>query len=280
MTVFNTIQEIRSYVLTQKQAGKSIGFVPTMGALHKGHLSLIETSKSQNDITICSIFVNPIQFTNPDDLAKYPQTLEADCAMLEAAGCDAVFAPSVHEMYPEPTIIKFDFGHLETVMEGKFRPGHFNGVGIVVSKLFNIMQPDRAYFGQKDLQQTAVIRQLIKDLGFQIEMIICDTFREGCGLAMSSRNKNILPKHKKYSREIYNLLTISGVSVWAGQPVEEIQQFAQKIMGYFPEYKLEYFEIVNTNTLMPVTERQPKGQTAICMAAYLGKVRLIDNLVF
>jgi pantoate--beta-alanine ligase len=280
MKVFNTIQEIRNYVLTQKQAGKSIGFVPTMGALHKGHLSLIETSKSQNDLTICSIFVNPIQFNNPEDLAKYPQTLEADCTMLDGVGCGAVFAPSVQEMYPEPTAIKFNFGNLETVMEGKFRPGHFNGVGIVVSKLFNIVQPDRTYFGQKDLQQTAVIRQLIKDLSFQIELIVCDTLREDGGLAMSSRNKNILPEHKQLATEIFKLLEATMLSVEVDKPIEEIQQFAHKILGYFPEYQLEYFEVVNVNTLMPVTKRQPEGQTAICIAAYLGKVRLIDNLVF
>jgi pantoate--beta-alanine ligase len=243
-------------------------------------LSLIETSKSQNDLTVCSIFVNPIQFNNPEDLAKYPRTLETDCAMLETAGCDVVFAPSAQEMYPKPSAIKLDFCALETVMEGKFRPGHFNGVGVVVSKLFHIVQPDRAYFGQKDLQQTAVIRQLINYLIFQIELVVCNTLREDSGLAMSSRNKNILPEHKRRVAEIYKLLEITAVAVVNGKPIEEIQQFADKIIGYFPEYKLEYFEVVNVNTLLPVTERQAEGQTAICIAAYLGKVRLIDNLVF
>ncbi len=280
MIVFNTIQGIHSYVLVQKQAGKSIGFVPTMGALHNGHLSLIEASKKQNDLTVCSVFVNPIQFNNPEDLAKYPRTLETDCAMLETVGCDAVFAPSAQEMYPEPTVIKFDFGNLETVMEGKFRPDHFNGVGVVVSKLFNIVQPDRTYFGQKDLQQTAVVRRLIGDLGFQIELVVCQTLREIDGLAMSSRNKNILPEHKLMANEIYKLLGVATDAFVAGKPVEAIQLLAQKTMGQFPEFRLEYFEIVNAHSLMPVAERQPKGQTAICIATYLGKVRLIDNVVF
>ena len=280
MLVFSTIASLRNYLNQERQNGKSVGFIPTMGALHVGHLSLINASKKANDLTVCSIFVNPTQFNNPEDLARYPRTLEADCAMLKPAGCDVVFAPSAEEMYAEKPIMKFDFGNLETVMEGKFRPGHFNGVGIVVSKLFNIVQPDRTYFGQKDLQQTAVIGRMIKDTSYQINFNICPTLRETDGLAMSSRNRNLLPEHRTIAAEIYKLLSEAKAQILTGKPVSEVSEFGKTYLKKFPDFQLEYFEIVNALSLETIDKVQPVSQNAICIAAYLGKVRLIDNFVF
>ena len=280
MEIFHTIAAIRTYLKLAREAGKSVGFVPTMGALHEGHLSLIAASKAQNDITVCSIFVNPIQFNNPDDLARYPRTLEADCAILAPAGCDVVFAPTAEEMYPEKPVLKFDFGDLERVMEGKFRPGHFNGVGIVVSKLFNIVQPDRTYFGQKDLQQVAVVRRMMIDLGFQIEFYPCPTLRESDELAMSSRNRNLTPDERPKAAHIYKALNLAKENLLAGKPIKEVMQMIEKFFEQEPAFRLEYFEIVNAHTLQPVDTLQPVGQNALCVAAHLGKVRLIDNFVF
>lgn len=302
MHIFHTIASLRSYLRPERQQGKSIGFVPTMGALHEGHVSLIEASRLANDLTVCSIFVNPTQFNNPDDLARYPRTLDADCAMLDAARCDVVFAPSAEEMYgkasvgfkrqtPSPTdtlstdayskpILKFDFGDLERVMEGQFRPGHFNGVGIVVSKLFNIVQPDRTYFGQKDLQQVAVVRQMMIDLGFQIELHPCPTLREADGLAMSSRNRNLTTEERAIASHIFQGLNLAKSQLTDGQSPESVKALMEVYFAKQPAFRLEYFEIVNTHTLQPVEVLQPTGQTALCIAAFLGKVRLIDNVVF
>ncbi|MFN8348188.1 MAG: pantoate--beta-alanine ligase [Spirosomataceae bacterium] len=292
MQVFHTITDLRYFLLLQRLQGKTVGFVPTMGALHTGHLSLIEASRSANDVTVCSIFVNPIQFNNPDDLARYPRTLEADCAMLDMARCDVVFAPSAEEMYGQasvgskPTdafnkpVLKFDFGDLEHVMEGKFRPGHFNGVGIVVAKLFNIVQPDRTYFGQKDLQQVAVIRRMMIDLGFQIELHVCPTLREPDGLAMSSRNRNLTSEERNIAGHIYSGLCLAKDALIAGQSAEEVQAAVAAHFARQPSFQSEYFSIVHALTLQSVEALQPVGETALCIAAYLGKVRLIDNVVF
>jgi pantoate--beta-alanine ligase len=280
MHIFHTIASLRSYLRLERQQGKTIGFVPTMGALHEGHLSLIEASNAQNDLTVCSIFVNPIQFNNPDDLARYPRTLEADCELLKTVGYDAVFAPSVQEMYPEKSLLTFDFGDLERVMEGKFRPGHFNGVGVVVSKLFNIVQPDRTYFGQKDLQQVAVVRRMMIDLGFQIELHPRPTLREADGLAMSSRNRNLTPDERALAPYIYAGLSAAKTSLLGGRLPNDVKAWIEAYFAQQPTFRLEYFEIVNAFSLQDVTELQPEGQTALCIAAHLGKVRLIDNIVF
>ncbi len=280
MHIFPTIADLRAYLRTQRAQGKSVGFVPTMGALHEGHLSLIEASNAQNDLTVCSIFVNPIQFNNPDDLARYPRTLETDCELLQTVGCDAVFAPSVQEMYPEKSLLTFDFGDLERVMEGKFRPGHFNGVGVVVSKLFNIVQPDRTYFGQKDLQQVAVVRRMMIDLGFQIELHPRPTLREGDGLAMSSRNRNLTADERALAPHIYAGLSAAKASLLEGRSPADVKAWMDAHFAQQPAFRLEYFEIVNAFSLQDVTELQPEGQTALCIAAHLGKVRLIDNIVF
>jgi pantoate--beta-alanine ligase len=280
MQVFHTIADLRYYLLLQRLQGKSVGFVPTMGALHIGHLSLIEASRLANDLTVCSIFVNPIQFNNPDDLARYPRTLEADCVMLDIARCDVVFAPSAEEMYAEKPVLKFDFGDLERVMEGKFRPGHFNGVGIVVAKLFNIVQPERTYFGQKDLQQVAVIRRMMIDLGFQIELNVCPTLREADGLAMSSRNRNLTPDERQTASHIYKGLCTAKEALVSGKTTAEVQEVMAAHFAEQPAFRLEYFEIVHAHTLQAVEAVQPVGETALCIAAYLGKVRLIDNVIF
>lgn len=280
MQVFHSITALRLFLKNQRQQDKTVGLVPTMGALHEGHLSLIEASRAQNDITVCSIFVNPIQFNNPDDLARYPRTLEADCTMLAAVGCDAVFAPSVEEMYPEKSLLKFDFGDLERVMEGKFRPGHFNGVGIVVSKLFNIVQPDRTYFGQKDLQQVAVVRRMMIDLGFQIELHPRPTLREADGLAMSSRNRNLTADERAIAPHIFEGLKLAKTQLLEGQKPTKVKALIEEHFGKEPAFRLEYFEIVNAHTLQNVDSLQATGQTAMCIAAHLGKVRLIDNFVF
>lgn len=279
MTRFETISSLRQYLATLRFE-KTIGFVPTMGALHEGHITLIKTARQENDIVISSIFVNPVQFNNTDDLARYPRTLEEDSQQLEAAGCDVVFAPSVAEMYPESPAIRLNFGELETVLEGAFRPGHFNGVGIVVSKLFNIVQPNRAYFGQKDLQQVAVIRRLIRDLSFPVELIRCPTVREVDGLAMSSRNRNLTPAEREQAPTLFKALTLACELLTEGHSPAQAKAAVTGIFNSNPNFRLEYVEIVNADTLQLANEVLAPGQTAICLAAHLGKVRLIDNLVF
>ncbi|MFD2570118.1 pantoate--beta-alanine ligase [Spirosoma soli] len=279
MLRFETIATLRQH-LNSLHAAHSIALVPTMGALHDGHITLIDTAKRDNDVIVSSIFVNPVQFNNPDDLARYPRTLEEDCQKLEAAGCDIVFTPSVNEMYVESPVLKLNFGELETVMEGAFRPGHFNGVGIVVAKLFNIVQPNRAYFGQKDLQQVAVVRRLIRDLSFPVDLIRCPTVRENDGLAMSSRNRNLAPGEREQAPLLYKALTLAHDLLMEGQSTSQAKA---AVTGFFttnPNFRLEYVDIVNADTLQSVGEVLAPGQTAICLAAHLGNVRLIDNLVF
>lgn len=276
---FDTVSALRHY-LNSVRSEKTIGFVPTMGALHEGHVTLIDAARSENDVVVSSIFVNPTQFNNPDDLARYPRTLEDDCQKLAAAGCDVVFTPSVAEMYPEPTTLRLNFGELETVMEGAFRPGHFNGVGTVVAKLFNMVQPDKAYFGQKDLQQVAVIRRLVRDLSFGVELVRCPTVRESDGLAMSSRNRNLTDIEREQATTLFKALTLAHDLLVEGHSTTQAKA---AVTGYFtgnPHFRLEYVEIVNADTLQLASEVLAPGQTAICLAAHLGKVRLIDNLVF
>ncbi|MDZ7898098.1 MAG: pantoate--beta-alanine ligase [Arcicella sp.] len=278
MQIFNSISSLQEFLKTVRREGYSMGFVPTMGALHTGHLSLIEASKKQNDLTVCSIFVNPTQFNNAHDLSVYPRTLEADCQMLKSVGCDVVFAPTAADMYPQLPSIKLDFGDLERVMEGQFRPGHFNGVGIVVSKLFNIMQPDNAYFGQKDLQQCAVVNRLVKDLSFSLILNICPTQREMDGLAMSSRNRNLSSEQRADAPHIYKALQKAVELLKENKTSEEVKIFISQYFKALPSFKLEYFEISDFETLQPVNELQI-GKTALCIAAFMGKTRLIDNVI-
>jgi pantoate--beta-alanine ligase len=280
MEVFTSIPSLRSFLEQQRAAGKSVGFVPTMGALHDGHISLLESASSQNDISICSIFVNPTQFNNPEDLEKYPRTLEADTALLKATGCSAIFAPTVSEMYAEPAAMSLSFGSLETVMEGASRPGHFNGVGLVVSKLFNIVQPDKAYFGQKDLQQVSVIRRLITDLSFQLELVVCPTVREESGLAMSSRNQRLNNEQKELAANIYRIISNAKESLLQGKAPDIVKADVQEEFSKYKPFKLDYFEIVDLKTLQAISKIKPTGENAICVAVFLDPVRLIDNIVF
>ena len=279
MLVFTQILPLRQHLKALRRQGKTTGLVPTMGALHEGHIALIRQSKQATDLTVCSIFVNPTQFNNPADLAKYPRTVEADSQLLSEAGCDILFLPETPEMYPQPAEIRFSFGSLETVMEGKFRPGHFAGVGLVVSKLFHIVEPDQAFFGQKDLQQCAVISKMVSDLNFDLELIICSTVREPDGLAMSSRNRRLTPENRRKAPILFQKLQEAASLLGQGNNPEGVQQ---KITAYFssrPDLTLEYFEIVNALTLQPVLQAGNSEKTALCIAAFFGEVRLIDNLI-
>ncbi len=278
MQIFNSISSLQNFLKSQRLLGLSVGFVPTMGALHTGHLSLIEASKKQDDLTVCSIFVNPTQFNNDHDLLIYPRTLEADCQMLESVDCDVVFAPSAEEMYPQLPQIKFDFSDLERVMEGQFRPGHFNGVGIVVSKLFNIIEPDNAYFGQKDLQQCAVVNRLVKDLSFSLTLNICPTQRETDGLAMSSRNRNLSPEQRADAPHIYKALQKAVDLLKENKTSPAVKTFVEQYFKALSNFELEYFEISDFETLQPINELQLR-KTALCIAAFMGKTRLIDNVI-
>ena len=278
MQIFYSINSLQDFLKSQRKMGRSIGLVPTMGALHKGHLSLIDASKIQNDLTVCSIFVNPTQFNNQQDLAVYPRTLEADCQMLESVNCDVVFSPNAQDIYPTLPNLKFDFGDLERVMEGKFRLGHFNGVGIVVSKLFNIIQPDNAYFGQKDLQQCAIINRLVKDLSYNLKLNVCPTQRETDGLAMSSRNRNLTPEQRKIAPAIYKSLQKAVELLKNKNSSESVKLLIVNQLDNIEGINVEYFEISDFETLQPINELS-EGKTALCIAAFMGTTRLIDNVI-
>jgi pantoate--beta-alanine ligase len=281
MEIFKQIAPLKAFLNAQKRAGKSVGLVPTMGALHAGHLSLIKASAAQNDVTVCSIFVNPTQFNNPSDLQKYPRTLDKDTLLLEKVECDAVFCPEASEMYPEKAIIRFDFGHLDKVMEGAFRPGHFSGVGLVVSKLFNIIQPTQAYFGQKDWQQFAVIRRLVEELNFDLVLTSVPTSREEDGLAMSSRNLRLNPEQRQLATVFYESLLGAKQALLQGKTVQDARAIVQ---AKFDERQvsLEYFELAdskNLNILENVKASDSlSGQPIMCIAGFVGEVRLIDNM--
>ncbi len=278
MKVLNTKNELISLLENYKKEGKKIGFVPTMGALHEGHLSLVKESKKQSDITVVSIFVNPTQFNDPEDLKRYPRTLEKDLELLKTENCDVVFAPSVEEIYPEPDTRKFDFGYLETVMEGAKRPGHFNGVGQVVSRLFNIVKPHKAFFGMKDFQQIAIIRNMVHQLQYNIEIISCPIIREENGLAKSSRNMLLDEDHKKNAPHIYATLK-KAKELISQKNVSEIKQWISDEINNNPYLETEYVEIVDEMTLQVTKEWEEKGNKVVCVAVYAGKIRLIDNIV-
>jgi pantoate--beta-alanine ligase len=278
MEIIKEPSELLKYIKRRKPEFKSIGFVPTMGALHQGHISLIECSKKENDFTICSIFVNPIQFNNAQDFILYPKNQEEDFKMLENAGCDLLFMPSAESMYAEEPRIKIDFGSLELVMEGKFRPGHFNGVAIVVAKLFHIVQPDISYFGQKDLQQYLIIKQMVKDLSFPIELRSCPVIREKDGLAMSSRNQRLTPKGRPIAAKLNESLLLAA-KLLENSTVESTKAKIRDFYKNIKEIKLEYFEITDSETLMPIKDVKEHKGIAICVAAYIDGVRLIDNIL-
>ncbi len=277
MKVFSTIQETTAYLGKLRNEGKSIGFVPTMGALHEGHLSLMRCAKKENDVLVVSIFVNPIQFNNAEDLKKYPRTLEGDIKKLETVQCNVLFAPDTDEMYPEKVDHQYDFGQLDKVMEGAFRPGHFNGVAIVVKKLFDIVQPDSAYFGEKDFQQLAIIKKLVEIENIPVQIVSCPIVREPDGLAMSSRNRLLNEKERKIAPFIYQTLQE------AKRRRHHIcaNPLRQMIINRFEgneHFRLEYFDIVDDKTLQPINAWNNEVGTVACVAVWLGDVRLIDNI--
>lgn len=279
MQVLNTKNELVILIANLKKEGKKIGFVPTMGALHEGHLSLVKESKKNSDVTVVSIFVNPTQFNDPEDLKRYPRTLEQDVALLKTVDCDIVFAPSVEEIYPEPDTRKFDFGYIESVMEGAKRPGHFNGVGQVVSRLFDIVSPDKAFFGMKDFQQIAIIKCMVKQLKYNIEIIPCPIVREENGLAKSSRNTLLDEDHRKNAPHIYETLKKARTLV-PQMGVKEIKKWIADEINSNPFLETEYVEIVDDTTLKVTEDWSEPGNKVACVAVYAGKIRLIDNIVF
>ncbi len=274
----HTITETQIAIQKQISEGRTIGFVPTMGALHKGHIALIKRAALENDFVVVSIFVNPIQFNNPEDLAKYPRNLEADIQQLEETGCNLVFAPSADEMYPETDLTEFDFGQLDKVMEGKFRPGHFNGVAIVVKKLFEIVTPTKAYFGEKDFQQLAIIKKMVSMLQIPVQIIPCPIIRETDGLAMSSRNARLTPEERAEAPVIFKALSNvkENYSWFIPDGVKQLVTGEIQENKYF---RVEYVSIVDTETLLPFEEWQDVNHAVVCVAAYIGSVRLIDNIV-
>jgi pantoate--beta-alanine ligase len=249
-----------------------------MGALHQGHLSLVETAGSMCDIVVVSIFVNPTQFNDKNDLANYPRTLESDMKLLSTTRCEYIFSPAIEEVYPVPDTRKFNFGNLEAVMEGAFRPGHFNGVAQVVSRLFEIVLPDMAFFGRKDFQQMAIIREMVRQLNVPIEIVPCDIIREKDGLAMSSRNKLLLPEYRNCVPLIYQTLRDAKYLVNL-KTVQEIKEYVVNQINATQLLRVEYFEIVDDTTLMSVESWSEAGTKVGCIAVYAGKVRLIDNII-
>lgn len=278
MLQFTSLPDIRQHTEALRRQGLRIGFVPTMGALHEGHLSLIRAAKAQNDVVVCSVFVNPVQFNNAEDYKLYPRLLDADAQLLAQEGCDVLFAPAAEEMYRQKAKLTFDFGELERVMEGAHRPGHFNGVATVVSKLFHLVAPHQAFFGQKDLQQFAVIQQLVLDLNFNLELVCFPIIREEDGLAMSSRNRRLTTAQRAVAPRLYQALRQLQEQL-PQQPVAEAKAAAQAFLGTFPDIKVEYLEVVDAQTLQPIKTLSEAQTVALCLAAYLGEVRLIDNVL-
>lgn len=278
MLVIKEIRELKALINAQKADGKTVGFVPTMGALHAGHLSLVEEAGKQSDFVVMSIFVNPTQFNDPKDLEKYPRTLETDLALLEPTACQAVFVPEVGTMYPEPDTRQFNFGEIERVMEGKFRPGHFNGVAQVVSKLFEMVEPDKAFFGQKDFQQLVIVKAMVKQLTLPVEIIACPIVREASGLAMSSRNERLTAEQRKNAAVIYQTLCEARNND-RGLSVEELKRQVVDQLNANPFLQTEYFEIVDDTDLKPVKHWTDPVNKVACVAVFCGEVRLIDNIV-
>ncbi len=277
MKTFKKKKALSRLAKKEKTAGKKIGFIPTMGALHTGHIALVNRARAENDLVVCSIFVNPIQFNKAEDLRAYPRTLVNDLTRLEQAGCDVVFCPETEEIYPEPETRAYDFGHLDKVMEGRFRKGHFNGVATVVHKLFDIVQPHRAYFGEKDFQQLQVVRALVKKEGLDVDIVACGTVREPDGLALSSRNVRLTKFQREEAPRIYQALKMAK-EMYPDHVMQAIREKVIACVNKSPELKVEYFEIVWADNLLPVNTPEPGRKAVACIAANAGPVRLIDNL--
>ena len=279
MKLVHTINELRAELDIQRQAGKKIGLVPTMGALHEGHASLVRRAVAENDVVVVSDFVNPTQFNDKNDLLKYPRTLEADCELLEKEGAAYVFAPSVEEVYPEPDTRQFSYAPLDTVMEGKYRPGHFNGVCQIVSKLFMMVEPDKAYFGEKDFQQLAIIREMVKQMQFPLQIVGCPIVREADGLALSSRNARLSDEQRQQALNISKTLFASKEYA-TSHTVEETQKFVEDGIASSEGLELEYFELVDGTTLQKISSWDEAEYAVGCITVYCGEVRLIDNIKY
>lgn len=279
MKVINTIAELRSELDACRALGKSIALVPTMGALHRGHVSLVERAVAENDITVVSIFVNPTQFNDKNDLKNYPRTLDADCTLLEEVGATYAFVPEVAEMYPEPDTRVFSFAPLDTVMEGACRPGHFNGVAQIVSKLFYAVEPHKAYFGEKDFQQLAIIREMVRQLNLNLEIIGCPIVREDDGLAMSSRNMLLTAEERVRAVNISRILKES--RDYANEhTLQETRRFVEEQIAAIDGFIPEYFQIVDGNTLQQIESWEDSDYRVGCIALFCGKIRLIDNITY
>ena len=281
MLVVSTVKELENALSAVCGKGGKTGLVPTMGALHEGHASLVKRSVAENDTTVVSVFVNPTQFNDKTDLANYPRTLEADCALLDSLGADIVFAPTVEEVYPEPDTRHFSFPPIDSVMEGARRPGHFNGVCQIVSKLFYMVKPDRAYFGEKDFQQIAVVRAMVKSLNIPVEICPCPIVREESGLALSSRNTLLTPEEKQTAVSISRTL-FDSVDFSASHTVAETHDEVTGRLNAVEGLEVEYFQIVDGLTLQPVENWSDSDYIVGCITVYCGQrpVRLIDNIKY
>jgi pantoate--beta-alanine ligase len=277
MKVINTIEQLRKCLAEQRKEGRTIGLVPTMGALHEGHASLVRRSVKENDVTVVSIFLNPTQFNDPKDLERYPRTLEADCRLLEECGADIAFAPTVKEIYPEPDTRQFSYPPTDSVMEGAMRPGHFNGVCQIVSKLFMYVEPDRAYFGEKDYQQIAVIRRMIDDLGFKLEAVPCPVVRQEDGLAMSSRNTLLTDDERKTAANIYRIMKESRS---LGLSVQQTHDYVVEEINKIDGLEVQYFSIVDGDSLADVSSWDDAPSIVGCITVFCGTkpIRLIDHI--
>lgn len=281
MKVVNTVQEFKAELAAFRSEGKKIGLVPTMGALHAGHASLVGRSVKENDVTVVSVFVNPTQFNDKKDLETYPRTLEADCRLLESMGADIVFAPSAEEVYPEPDMRTFSYPPTDTVMEGAFRPGHFNGVCQIVSKLFSYVEPDKAYFGEKDFQQIAVVKAMVKDLNIPVEICPCKIVREDDGLALSSRNALLTAEERTLAVNISKTLFAS-VDYAKEHTLEETKKFVIDTINAHEGLEVQYYEIVDGDSLRSLASWDDSDYIVGCITVFCGArpVRLIDNVKY
>jgi pantoate--beta-alanine ligase len=279
MNIYKSIEDLQAFVEAERAKGLRIAFVPTMGALHAGHLSLVRRALSECDRCIVSVFVNPTQFNDPRDLETYPRTLEADSTLLASVGASALFAPEVSTIYPEEDTRTFEVGAVAEVMEGRYRPGHFNGVMQVVSRLFDIVRPDCAYFGEKDFQQIAVIRAMVRLIGSPVEIIACPIVREADGLALSSRNVRLSAEERREAPQIYRILSESRSWAKNMSPQQVIERVTEQINAV-PHLRVEYFEIVDTDSLQPIASWSDSPAPHGCITVYCGEVRLIDNIAY
>lgn len=280
MEIIRTVNRLAQVADAARRDGKTIGLVPTMGALHAGHKSLVDRARRENDVVVVSVFVNPTQFNNADDLRTYPRTEEADCAMLEGCGADYAFVPTPDEVYPEPDNRVFDLGPVAEVMEGAMRPGHFNGVAQIVSKLFAWAKPTRAYFGEKDFQQIAVIRRMVELEGFDLEIVPCPIVRETDGLALSSRNVRLSPEARAIAPQIHRILADSVDLKKQGYEADQVEKLTLDAINNIDGLEAEYYSIVDARTMQPISRWADAGDlgAAGCATVYCGGVRLIDNI--